>query len=97
MTNLKYAIRAVFAMAALAFGLAFALHRANLARNRSNFKKLQIGMTKEEVKALMGEPTGSYENRHSYSLSNPGPFINVRGVVEFRKDTVVLVFKDTID
>lgn len=81
----------------MAFLVKFALHRADLAKNRSDFEKLQIGMTKQEVKALMGEPTGSWDNRHSYVLSNPGPFISVRGVVAFRNDTVALIMRDTIE
>ena len=95
--KLKHIIKAVFAIAILAFLVKFALYRANIAKDNSNFERLKVGMAKQEVKALMGEPTGSWENRHSYELSNPAPFISVIGVLAFKNDTVAYIRVDTID
>lgn len=97
MMKLKHVIKGVFTIVILAFLVTFALYRANLAKDNSNFERLKVGMVKQEVKTLMGEPKGSWENRYTYELSNPAPFISVIGIVAFKNDTVAYIRVDTID
>jgi len=84
---LKYCILSLF----LIYAFKWVSKYAKAKNNKRKLEKISVGMTKDEVIRLMGEPNSNYKERYNYNI-NANLIYPMSGIIEINNGVVDTIY-----